>query len=125
MGGHGAPDGCRVREAARAGKAANSRLRQQLRRSSGDRLFGPRYGLLPSISTSETYWLWGPRKYAGSTVIVLGSDGKGDREFFQSVEPAARVDDSYAQSEERFSILLCRGMKQGDLRALWPKMRKW
>ncbi len=87
--------------------------------------FGPRYGLPPAIGTGETYWLWGPRGYIGSTAIVLGSDGKGDREHFQRVEPVAHVGSPYVRSEERFDIFLCRGLKGGSLQALWPGMRKW
>jgi hypothetical protein len=33
--------------------------------------FGPRYGLPPSISKAETYWLWGPRQYDGNRYTVV------------------------------------------------------
>jgi len=49
--------------------------------------FGPRYGLPASISKAEMYWFWGPRQYDGESVIVLGSNGRGDHELFRSVEP--------------------------------------
>jgi hypothetical protein len=53
--------------------------------------FGPDLGLPKAICNHQNYWLWGPRNYDGSTVIVLGSDGRGDREHFASVEVAGRV----------------------------------
>lgn len=86
--------------------------------------FGPRYGLPPSISKAETFWLWGPRNYTGSTVIVLGSNGKGDHEFFRTVEAVGRVNDSYSRADERFEIFLCRDMHP-ELQILWPKIKAW
>ena len=56
--------------------------------------FGPRYGLPQAISKNESFWLWGPRNYTGKTVLVLGSDGTGDREHFKTVDIVGRVDRS-------------------------------
>ena len=86
--------------------------------------FGPKYGLPAAISKHETYWLWGPRDYTGKTVIVLGSDGEGDREHFQSVQAVGRVGHPYARQDERFEIYLCRDLK-GDLHEAWPSMKSW
>jgi 4-amino-4-deoxy-L-arabinose transferase-like glycosyltransferase len=86
--------------------------------------FGPRYGLPASISKAETFWLWGPRQYTGESVIVLGSDGRGDREHFDSVEPAIRVSDPYARYDEQFTIFFCKGL-QLPLIELWPRMKAW
>ena len=41
--------------------------------------FGAKYGLPKAISNHQNYWYWGPRNYTGAIVIVLGSDGEGDR----------------------------------------------
>src|SRR5206468_1346367 len=35
--------------------------------------FGPRLGLPKSICNHQSYWLWGPRDYDGSIVIVLAA----------------------------------------------------
>jgi len=86
--------------------------------------FGPKYGLPRSISVHNSYWFWGPRDYDGSTMIVLGSDGTGDREHFASVEAAGHVDNPWSREDEHFTIWLCRGFKW-NLRAIWPKMKKW
>ena len=86
--------------------------------------FGPRIGLPKSICNHQSYWLWGPRDYDGSIVIVLGSDGTGEREHFQSVEVAGRVAHPYSRRDEHFDILLCRGLT-GDLRQFWPRMKKY
>lgn len=86
--------------------------------------FGPKYGLPRAISAHNSYWLWGPRNYDGSTVIVLGSDGTGDRAHFRSVIAAGDVDNPWSRQDEHFTIWLCRGLHE-DLRALWPTIKKW
>jgi Dolichyl-phosphate-mannose-protein mannosyltransferase len=86
--------------------------------------FGPRLGLPKSICNHQSYWLWGPRDYDGSTVIVLGSNGSGDREHFQSVEAVGHVEDSYSRRDEHFDIFLCRGLT-GNLRQLWPRIKNY
>ena len=84
--------------------------------------FGPKYGLPRAVSKHNSYWTWGPRDYTGEIVIVLRSDGRGDREHFASVTEVGRVAHPYSRRDEHFVIFLCRGLK-GDLRALWPKLK--
>ena len=86
--------------------------------------YGPKYGLPRAISKHNNYWYWGPRNYTGNIVIVLGSDGRGDREHFQSVEAVARVEHPYSRRDEHFTIWLCRGLNQ-NLQDLWPNIRKF
>jgi len=86
--------------------------------------FGPRLGLPKSICNHQSYWLWGPRDYDGGIVIVLGSDGTGDREHFRSVEAVGRVEHPYSRRDEHFDIFLCRGLT-GDLRQLWPRIKNY
>jgi hypothetical protein len=86
--------------------------------------YGPKYGLPRAISNHNNYWYWGPQKYTGEIVIVLGSDGSGDREQFRSVEAAGRVEHPYSRRDEHFTIWLCRGLNQ-NLQDLWPKLKKF
>ena len=87
--------------------------------------FGPKYGLPRAISNHNSYWLWGPRDYDGSTMIVLGSDGKGDRKFFSSVlDSGQKTDNPWSREDEHFTIWLCRGL-HWNLRAVWPKIKGW
>ncbi len=86
--------------------------------------FGPKYGLPRAISNHNSYWFWGPRDCDGGTVIVLGSNGEGDRKFFSSVIAAGQVDNPWSREDEHFTIWLCRGLKW-DFRAVWPRIKGW
>jgi hypothetical protein len=86
--------------------------------------YGPRYGLPASICNHNNYWIWGPRNYTGEIVIVLSSDGRGDREHFQSVEAVGRVDHPYSRLDTHFTIWLCRGAKF-NLQDAWPNMKEY
>ncbi len=86
--------------------------------------FGAKYGLPKAISNHQSYWLWGPRNYTGAIVIVLGSDGEGDREHFKTVEVVGHTNHPYSRRDEHYPILLCRGLNQ-DLHTLWPSIKKW
>jgi dolichyl-phosphate-mannose-protein mannosyltransferase len=86
--------------------------------------FGPKYGLPKALSGHQSYWYWGPQNYDGSSVIVLGSDGTGDREHFASVEVRGEVQNPYSRRDEWFPILLCRGLKV-NLQTAWPELKHW
>lgn len=84
--------------------------------------YGSKYGLPPAISKQNSYWIWGPGNYDGSTMIILGSSGRHDREFFQSVEKVGRVEHPYSRRDEYYDILLCRGPKK-SLQKMWPQLK--
>jgi hypothetical protein len=86
--------------------------------------FGPEYGLPKSISGHQTYWYWGPRNYTGEIVIVLGSDERGEREHFLSVEVAGRAYNPFSRLDERYYIFLCRGLRW-ELKEAWPMVKKF
>lgn len=86
--------------------------------------FGPRYGLPKAICNHQNYWYWGPRNYTGEIMIVLGSDGRAEREEFSSVETAGRADHPYSRLDERYSIYLCR-KPNFSLQQAWPRLKKW
>lgn len=86
--------------------------------------FGPKYGLPKAISKHNQYWIWGPRNYTGEIMIVLRSDGSGDRTHFLSVEDMGVLREPYARRDEWFHIWLCRGLKW-NLQDLWPKLKQY
>lgn len=86
--------------------------------------FGKKYGLPKAISNHQSYWFWGPRDYTGESVIVLGSDGTGDREHFAQVDTVGRTDHPFSRRDEHFDIFLCRDLNT-TFEVLWPKAKKW
>lgn len=86
--------------------------------------FGKKYGLPKAICNHQNYWLWGPRDYTGESVLVLGSDGTGDRKRFATVEAVGKTDHPYSRRDEHFELFLCRDLNT-TLPARWPKMKKW
>ena len=86
--------------------------------------YGPKYGLPPAISKHNQYWLWGPRNYTGETMIILRSDGSGDREHFASVEDMGSVKHPYSRRDEWFHIWLCQGPKF-NLQKVWPLLKQY
>lgn len=85
--------------------------------------FGPNFGLPAAISNKDSYGDWGPGGYTGEIVIVLNSDGTGDRQHFATVEKVGRVQHPYSRRDEWFDIFLCRTLKF-DLHEAWPKMKE-
>jgi hypothetical protein len=87
-------------------------------------LFGKKYGLPKAISGHQSYYVWGPRNYDGSVIIILGGEKEDAEENCTSVEERDLVGHTYAMSYERFHILVCRGLKP-PLNELWPKLKHW
>ncbi|MBZ5505361.1 MAG: glycosyltransferase family 39 protein [Acidobacteriia bacterium] len=86
--------------------------------------YGPRYGLPQAISRHNSYWMWGPGKYDGSTMIILRSGGRDEPRLFRSVESVGHVEHPYARRDEVFDILLCRGPK-ASLQEIWPRLKQF
>jgi hypothetical protein len=86
--------------------------------------FGPSMGLPPAISGHNSYWLWGPRSY-NSTLIVIGGKEQDARKVFDEVTPAAQTFHRYAMPyENNMTIWICRKPRV-DLKSVWPKTKKY
>jgi len=86
--------------------------------------FGPRFGLPRAISKHNSYWVWGPNGYDGSTMIILRSSGRNEPKMFRTVEDVGSVGHPYARRDEYFHIFLCRRLKV-DLRTAWPSLKQF
>jgi hypothetical protein len=86
--------------------------------------FGPRHGLPRAISPHQNYFLWGPRDYDGSVLILLQSKRADAERNCTSVETGPEVRHPYAMAEEHFTIHICRGLKR-PIPELWPQLKKW
>lgn len=86
---------------------------------------GRRYGLPPALSGHQTYFLWGPRGYSGSCMIVL--DDRPDRlgQLFEHVQYVGTSADNPYALERRIDVFICRGAKFGTLAQLWPQLKRW
>jgi hypothetical protein len=84
--------------------------------------FGPKYGLPRAISKHNSYWEWGWGGATGEIVIVLQTDGSGDRKVFEHVDVVGHVQHPYSRRDTWFDIYLCRGFKT-DFPTLWPKLK--
>ena len=87
-------------------------------------LYGPRYGLPPSISGHLTYYYWGPRSYSGNCMLVIGDRKNVLEAMFKQVELVGTTNAPYAV-EGHLPVFLCRGAKFGSLQKVWPKLKVW
>lgn len=87
--------------------------------------FGPKYGLPKSISTSNNYWIWGPRQYTGQSIILMDEDSpeKFERSC-KSLTVVARPYNPYSRPDENYPIYHCIGFQQ-DLRTFWSQLKPW
>ena len=87
-------------------------------------LFGPKYGLPPAISGHQSYFLWGPRRYTGESMIVMDDRQEDLARLFTSVQNVAQVDHPYSMPYEHFDVFYCRGLRE-PLAQFWPHLKKW
>jgi Dolichyl-phosphate-mannose-protein mannosyltransferase len=77
-----------------------------------------------AISGHQNYFLWGPRGYTGSVMIVFGENRKTLESEFDSVKEFAQDTNPYVEPYERGPIFICRGLHE-NLQTLWPKVKFW
>lgn len=88
--------------------------------------YGPSYGLPPSLSGHQTWFLWGPRGYSGNCMIVLDDSRARLEQLFQDVEFVGNSPDNPYALERNIPVYICRGEKWGGtLALLWPNVKKW
>ncbi|QNI35701.1 glycosyltransferase family 39 protein [Edaphobacter albus] len=81
--------------------------------------------LPPAIGGHNNYFLWGPQGKTGEVLILLGSDGEGLSDKWQSVTVVGEMNNPYAMPYERRKIYLCRGLKIPPLSKIWPKVKHY
>jgi len=86
---------------------------------------GPKYGLPPSLSGHQTWWIWGPRDYSGNCMIVLDDTRAVLETHFQHVEFVGRTPDNPYALEKNLTVFIGHGFKHGTLADVWPKLKKW
>jgi hypothetical protein len=86
--------------------------------------FGPRYGLPKSISAHQNYYYWGPRQYAGESIIMLEWNMKDAQYWCGSVEQGPAIAPYYGMGWEHYTILICHNLKT-PLQEAWPRLKIW
>jgi hypothetical protein len=82
-------------------------------------------GLPPVISGDRTYWLWGPRRYSGDCMLVLGDRKERLQQLFSRVEYLGTSTENPWALQRPAAFYLCRNPSFGSLRELWPKIKHW
>lgn len=86
---------------------------------------GPKYGLPPSLSGHQTWFLWGPRGYSGNCMIVLADSREALEKYFNNVQLVGISADNPYALEKQIPVYICRGSKFGTLQDLWPRVKHW
>ena len=86
---------------------------------------GPRYGLPPSLSGHQTWFLWGPRGYSGNCMIVLDDSRQNLEALWKNVQYVGTSADNPYALEKQIDVFICRGSKFGSWAGLWPNLKRW
>ncbi len=88
-------------------------------------IYGPFLHGPPVIAGHNNYYLWGPRGFDGSVVIVLYGDVTPLMKNYRSVQIVGRIDSPYARSfEAHMAIYVLRG-PHVPLKTLWPRLKHY
>jgi hypothetical protein len=85
--------------------------------------FGPALGLPAAISGHNSYYLWGPRAYTGSCVILFGERADELKDLFADAQLVGTITDPHAAVAERnVHVYLCR-KPRAPLAEMWPHFK--
>jgi len=88
--------------------------------------FGPAYGLPKAISGHNSYFLWGPRNCDGQVMILIGDSRARVEELFEEVTLGAQMNVPDAMPHEAHALIwICRRLRRGDLRQVWPFVKSF
>jgi hypothetical protein len=88
-------------------------------------IYGPALHGPPAISGHNNYFVWGPRGYDGSVVIMAGGDAAKLATMFGDVAIAGHIDNPYAMPyENRIPIYVLRSPRE-PLSAIWPTLKHY
>ena len=82
--------------------------------------YGPRHGLPGVVSSSGSYWFFGPGSKPGAVVVIIGEKESSLRRSCDRVTVAERITNDWTVPEERdLSVLICEEPR-GTLQQAWP-----
>ena len=83
--------------------------------------YGPRYGLPPVVSTTGSYWFFGPGTRPGAVLIAMKIDSAGLASLYRDVRPAGVIESPWSVDEEREVVLTVGRGPNHTLQELWPR----
>ena len=86
-------------------------------------IYGPSPNGPPVIAGHNTYYLWGPRGFDGSVVIVLDGDVTPLMKNYKRVTVVGRIDSPFAQSWEAHMPIYVLRDPRVPLKTLWPQLK--
>jgi len=86
-------------------------------------VYGPSLNGPPVIAGHNNYYLWGPRGFDGSVVIVLDGDVTPLMKNYKSVTVVGRIDSPFAQSWEAHMPIYVLRDPRVPLKTLWPQLK--
>lgn len=90
--------------------------------ASAIRFFAPQ---IPVVSGHNQYWLWGPGRFDGNTVIDVNGDCGASSHVFAHARRVAAFGTPYSINyESARPIMICRGIK-APLARLWPLLKDY
>jgi Dolichyl-phosphate-mannose-protein mannosyltransferase len=88
-------------------------------------VYGPAFDGPPAISGHNSYYLWGPRGYDGSVVIVVGGDSVQYERDYKSVERVGELDSPYAMPDETNIPIYVLRARRIPFATAWPTLKHY
>jgi 4-amino-4-deoxy-L-arabinose transferase-like glycosyltransferase len=88
-------------------------------------IYGPALNGPPVVAGHNNYYLWGPKGFDGSVVIVLYGDVTPLMKNYRNVQIVGHIDSPFAESyEAHMPIFVLRGPRV-PLGTLWPRLKHY
>ncbi len=87
--------------------------------------YGRKYGLPNAMSGHNSYWLWGTRGYTGDVLVIVGTNARDLRKYFDEVTQKAEFRDEYVQPMYNGLPLFVVRKPVQPLLLLWPRVKKY
>jgi 4-amino-4-deoxy-L-arabinose transferase-like glycosyltransferase len=88
-------------------------------------IYGPALHGPPVVAGNNNYYLWGPKYFDGSVVIVLDGDVTPLMRNYESIQVVGRIDSPFAQSWEAHMAIYVLRKPRASLRKLWPHLKHY
>jgi hypothetical protein len=88
-------------------------------------IYGPPLHGPPVVAGQNNYYLWGPKGYDGSVVIVLFGDVTPLMKNYRDIRIVGRIDSPFAQSYEAHMPIFVLRRPRLPLKILWPQLKHY